>query len=1000
MSSGPNSSYNTIKGLQIFINDIRDCATKEAEAKRVEEELDKIRKKLSTTSALSGYEKKKCIWKLLYIYILGYKIDFGHNYACDLITSIRYSEKMAGYICISLLFRQDAMELGIMINSIKNDLLNKNPFSQSMALTLACNMVNHELMEAIIDPVEQIIEHSNERSPYTIKKALICYGKILKYKKEIHDASKLAKSLIKIIEMKNFECLMALTGLVYNNILLFGQKGYEPVVSKLLNSILFPLIEKKREIPEEYIYYHIKAPWVQIKILKILQLCDPNSFGESSMNNLKSIVEYYGKKTSNIVSEDKKFQRIYSAYSIFFEAVNVLDHFNLKMHFKTFDVYIYVLGQFLNDDHKGKPNKDINTKYLALDGLAKLSKYTNGNKILKEHATIILQSLRDNDVSIRRRALDLLFLTCTQDSVKLVCRELLLYLKEDEPQLKDDITLKIAILSEKYATDYFWYIDVCIKMLELAGDFVSEDIIYRIVQVVTGFENKEPDKLLQIHACERCISLLKKDYAFENVVRLSAFLLGEFGFLLQKKTEMEKTNNATNSANLDSEIITLETQADLLWKHSSICSNQTIYCIMNAMMKFENFDNQMREYAIPRFEQLLENWDPELQQRAVEYIILSKLDGEDPEIPNINEIRATVFSPMPLYSQEFFDNSILMKKLQKTQSGKYSNPTQQKNPTQPTMENTNPVQPKENSNTGGNNPYTSHELYSKDPSGFATSMNKNPMDATLIEPSSINNFDMFKSMLTTNNANGGIIYSDQNTIKVSLMIKKLDKQTLGFVFAFTPFTSGNEKIENVEFSLNNYNSNEKLNISISKVKYDPVPQVMMKIQMVEAFETPPQMKLSFNLGMRNIQTGFSLPLLVTKYFEPYNTPIENFVPLWMEITQSTDESTGRLDSIMYNPMSNSGKGIMDFLQKLGMLMKNLNFKVYTPENKSDFHEIQGGALLSGKEGEVPVLFQASFIPSNIEEFRFSLRCKCPNPNIYSNLLQDVYAIVKMWVNPS
>ena len=137
------------------------------------------------------------------------------------------------------------------------------------------------------------------------------------------------------------------------------------------------------------------------------------------------------------------------------------------MHFKVFDTYVSILGAFLQDDQRKHPNKDINTKYLALDGMAKLSKYTNGNKILKDHSTIILQSLRDADISIRRRALDLLFLTCTQDSVKLICKELLIYLKEDEPQLKEDITLKVAILSEKYATDYFWYIDVCIKMLEL-----------------------------------------------------------------------------------------------------------------------------------------------------------------------------------------------------------------------------------------------------------------------------------------------------------------------------------------------------------------------------------------------------------------------------------------------------------------------------------------------------------------------------------------------------
>ena len=175
MNFTPNQNYNVIKGLQIFINDIRDCTTKEAEAKRVDKELDKVRKKLNTKNALTGYEKKKCIWKLLYIHILGYKIDFGLNYSCDLITSIKYSEKMAGYIAMSILFKDTNADVDVMINSIKNDLFNKNAFSQSMALTLACNLENADLLNSFADPVFEIIDNYKERSSYIIKKALVSF---------------------------------------------------------------------------------------------------------------------------------------------------------------------------------------------------------------------------------------------------------------------------------------------------------------------------------------------------------------------------------------------------------------------------------------------------------------------------------------------------------------------------------------------------------------------------------------------------------------------------------------------------------------------------------------------------------------------------------------------------------------------------------------------------------------------------------------------------------
>jgi len=77
----------------------------------------------------------------------------------------------------------------------------------------------------------------------------------------------------------------------------------------------------------------------------------------------------------------------------------------------------------------------------------------------------------------------------------------------------------------------------------------------------------------------------------------------------------------------------------LIQKHLMICSNDTIYAVFNAFIKFVKWNPEVRSLVIPIFEQYFESWDTELQQRATEYYILSKLDGEDSNIPNISEIR-------------------------------------------------------------------------------------------------------------------------------------------------------------------------------------------------------------------------------------------------------------------------------------------------------------------------------------------------------------------------
>ena len=66
-----------MKGLNAFITDIRGCQNKEQESSRCEQELSKIKTQFANNRNMSGYDKKKYVWKLLYMYILGYEIDIG-----------------------------------------------------------------------------------------------------------------------------------------------------------------------------------------------------------------------------------------------------------------------------------------------------------------------------------------------------------------------------------------------------------------------------------------------------------------------------------------------------------------------------------------------------------------------------------------------------------------------------------------------------------------------------------------------------------------------------------------------------------------------------------------------------------------------------------------------------------------------------------------------------------------------------------------------------------
>lgn len=90
-------------GLNEFISDIRACKDRDSEQKRIEQETAKIRERFTNEKGLNSYQRKKYVWKLLYIHILGYEVDFGHFEAANLINSPNYEEKYTGYISSSLL---------------------------------------------------------------------------------------------------------------------------------------------------------------------------------------------------------------------------------------------------------------------------------------------------------------------------------------------------------------------------------------------------------------------------------------------------------------------------------------------------------------------------------------------------------------------------------------------------------------------------------------------------------------------------------------------------------------------------------------------------------------------------------------------------------------------------------------------------------------------------------------------------------------------------------
>ena len=70
--------------------------------------------------------------------------------------------------------------------------------------------------------------------------------------------------------------------------------------------------------------------------------------------------------------------------------------------------------------------------------------------VYHRHQKSIVATLKDADISIRRRGLDLLFTMCNNQNVRDIVDELLKYLEIADFTMRDELVLKTAVLAERY----------------------------------------------------------------------------------------------------------------------------------------------------------------------------------------------------------------------------------------------------------------------------------------------------------------------------------------------------------------------------------------------------------------------------------------------------------------------------------------------------------------------------------------------------------------------
>lgn len=251
---------------------------------------------------------------------------------------------------------------------------------------------------------------------------------------------------------------------------------------------------------------------------------------------------------------------------------------------------------------------DANVRYLALDSLNRLAR-TEGAKAVQEHMPTVISSLRDVDISVRRRSLDLVFVMACEDNVKEIVDDLLIVLTTAENDIKDELVVKIAIITEKFSPDRNWYVDIMIQVILAAGDYVSESVWFRIIQVIAQ------SNACQEYACEKLLSAVQNKYAHETTVCLAGYVLGEFGA------------NCCDVAGMSG-----YDQFAALQIHINTVSTKTKALLLTTYCKFLNLYPELADLISDVFNKCVSSSALEIQQRSCEYLKMPTLGAATMEM--------------------------------------------------------------------------------------------------------------------------------------------------------------------------------------------------------------------------------------------------------------------------------------------------------------------------------------------------------------------------------
>jgi AP-1 complex subunit gamma-1 len=591
--------------MRDLIRAVRSCKTAAEERAVISKECALIRTAIKEEDEQFRYRN---VAKLMYIHMLGYPTHFGQMECLKLISAPSFPDKRIGYLALTLLMNEQNEVLTLVTNSLKLDLTNPNQYIQGLALIVIGNLATQDMARDLASDVDKLLRSANS---YLRKKAALATIRLLKKEPDLIES--VAERIVSLIKDRAHGVLLTGVQLMIDVLNLIPEMKAEyqklvPSLVRLLRNFLSMGFSPEHDVAG------ITDPFMQVSILRILRfLGKGNEEASEQMNDILAQVATNTETTKN------------AGNAILYECVQTIMEVQSDASLRVLAVNI--LGRFLL-------NRDNNIRYVALNSLSKV--VNEDVSAVQRHRATIVDCLKDADISIRTRALELIYQLVNEQNVIVLTTELLNYLVVAQSEQRATLSSKIMQIVERYSPGKKWRIDTIITMLSLAGNQVDESVIRTAIIFIAQTEG------FQAYAVHKLYRALQEDTSQLGLLSVGVYTIGEFGDLLVRDCNVQDIDGSTASypAVSEAEIVGMLDKCSRL--HNADLSLKAV--VLNSMMKLTTrLSPGIRGMVMELLKPYRSSISLELQQRSTEYskLLTSQWDG----------IRGELLGKMPVIDE-------------------------------------------------------------------------------------------------------------------------------------------------------------------------------------------------------------------------------------------------------------------------------------------------------------------------------------------------------------